>query len=86
MFIFERIFKILSIMKIVKLSSGIGNQLFMYAFYIYIKNKYDDAVYFDDKYFKDKKRKSELSIVFPNYPVYKFSFNPAGEDKILYYL
>lgn len=55
--------------------------MFMYAFYLYIKNKYNESVYFDDKYYKNdiSNRRPELSILFPDYPVYKFHFNPAGE-------
>lgn len=69
-------------MKIIKLASGVGNQLFMYAFYRYIEKKYGDRTFFDDKYFKDQtneQRHSELDIIFPNYPVFKCIMNPAGE-------
>lgn len=71
-------------MIVIRLSSGMGNQLFMYAFYLYIKKKYEsEEVYFDDKYYKSDSfgRKAELSILFPDYPVWKFKFNPAGELK-----
>lgn len=68
-------------MYIVKLSSGLGNQLFMYAFYLHLKRKHNKDIRFDDKYFRNDEfgRKSELSILFPNYPVCEFKFNPAGE-------
>ena len=68
-------------MYIVRLSSGLGNQLFMYAFYLHLKRKSYENIYFDDKYFKHDSfgRKPELSIIFPNYPVFNFKFNPAGE-------
>lgn len=69
-------------MKVVKLGSGLGNQLFMYAFYRYIEQKYGEQTFFDDKYFRDQiseQRHSELSVIFPNYPVFKFPLNPAGE-------
>lgn len=58
-----------------------GNQLFMYSFFLYIKKLYDVEVYFDDKYYKCDRfgRKSDISILLPNYPVYRFRFNPAGE-------
>lgn len=69
----------------IKLSSGLGNQLFMYAFYKYIEKKYNELPYFDDRYFEWAKieRKSELSIIFPDYPIHRFFFNPAGHRKIL---
>lgn len=71
-------------MIVIRLSSGLGNQLFMYAFYKYIELKYGEMPYFDDKYFVDRRgiiRQSELAVLFPNYPVCKFHFNPAGERR-----
>lgn len=69
---------------IVKLSSGIGNQLFMLAFYKHIEGKYGVRPYFDDKYFQDKDniRKPELAVVMPDYPVCHLPFNPAGEHHL----
>lgn len=69
----------------IKLSSGLGNQLFMYAFYRYIENKCGETPFFDDRYFlyETKIRKPEISIIFPDYPVRRFLFNPAGHSKIL---
>lgn len=73
-------------MKIIRLSSGLGNQMFMYAFFLHIKQKYqNEEVFFDDKYFKNDQsgRKSEIEILFPNYPIKKMHFNPAGEKHFL---
>lgn len=70
-------------MKIIRLSSGLGNQMFMYAFFKHIEKKYKEPVFFDDKFFKTDRsgRKPEISILY-NYDPYKFKFNPAGERRI----
>ena len=76
-------------MIVIRLSSGLGNQLFMYAFYKYIESRYGEQPFFDDKYFIDHRgtiRESELSIVYHNYPVHKFNFNPAGERRVKGYI
>lgn len=72
-------------MKVIKLSSGLGNQLFMFAFFLYTKSKYpDEDIFFDDKYFKKDPsgRISEIDVLLPNYPTIHFKFNPAGEKGI----
>lgn len=73
-------------MKIIRLSSGLGNQLFMYAFFLHVKDKYkNEGIYFDDKYYQNdlSGRKPELDLLFPNYPTKKLRFNPAGEKHIV---
>lgn len=68
---------------VVKLSSGLGNQLFMYAFYRHLESRYSVRPSFDDKYFKgDNLRKPELALLFPDYPVWRLPFNPAGEHHL----
>lgn len=76
-------------MIVIRLSSGLGNQLFMYAFFKYIEHKYGEQPFFDDKYFKDHRgiiRNSEISVICPNYPIHKFMFNPAGERRLKGYI
>lgn len=75
-------------MIVIKLSSGLGNQLFMYSFYKYIENKYGIKPFFDDKAFLNDMsgRRSEISILFPNYPKISFNFNPIGEHGVKKYL
>lgn len=67
-------------MIVIKLSSGLGNQLFMYSFYLYLRSKGYENIYFDDNHYKfenESKRVSELDIVFPDYPKYnKLLFSP----------
>lgn len=69
---------------VLKLSSGLGNQLFMYAFYRHLESRYGVRPYFDDKYFMDHDnlRKPELTLLFPDYPVWRMPFNPAGEHHL----
>ena len=69
-------------MIIVNLSSGLGNQLFMYSLYKYIEKKVGISPFFDDVFFnRDKLRESELSIIFPDYPVMHLGMSPFGKRK-----
>ena len=58
-------------MVIIKLSSGIGNQLFQYAFALYLEQKYNLKVLFDTNSFQfDKYRRNEIDILHPSYSIY----------------
>jgi hypothetical protein len=72
-------------MIIIKLSSGLGNQLFMYAFSKLLENQFKVSPYFDDSYYKIdiSKRHSELNILYPNYPTVQIKFNPIGKRNII---
>jgi len=52
-------------MLVVRLSSGIGNQLFQYAFALYLKEKYQDIVYFERSSYKYRiaKRRCAIDII-----------------------
>ena len=58
-------------MLVVKLSSGLGNQLFQYAFFKYLEQNTNQKVVFEDKSFlkNNNYRRSELAVVYPDYPV-----------------
>lgn len=63
----------------VRLSSGLGNQLFMFATFKYFSSKKTHDVYFDSQFFnRDKQRTPELSIFFENnqIPTNNVLFNP----------
>ncbi len=52
----------------VRLSSGLGNQLFQYFFALYLKEKYNQEVVFDSNVFKfDDTREIEIAIFKPNF-------------------
>ena len=48
-------------MRIVKLSGGLGNQMFQYVFGQYISKKYKEKVYYDVEWYKNQKSKKKLS-------------------------
>ncbi len=52
----------------VRLSSGLGNQLFQYSFALYLKEKYNQEVRFDSNRFRfEDSRKIEIAIFKPNF-------------------
>lgn len=65
-------------MLVVKLSAGLGNQLFQYAFALYLKERYQDVVYLDKSSFKYRtaNRTCSIDIV---------SDLPVLSDKRIYY-
>ena len=65
-------------MLVVRLSSGIGNQLFQYAFALYLKEKYQDTVYLESSSYKYRtsKRRFTINII---------SELPTTSDKRIYY-
>jgi hypothetical protein len=54
---------------VVRLSSGVGNQLFQYAFALYLKEKYQDEVYLEDSFYvyrsADRERVVDIVSVLP---------------------
>lgn len=66
-------------MKILRVNSGIGNQLFMYSFYLYLSKELNEDIYIDiSSYSISSYRKFELSIIFPKYNTFKLKFNDVG--------
>ncbi|MCE5174124.1 MAG: alpha-1,2-fucosyltransferase [Bacteroidales bacterium] len=65
-------------MIVVRLSSGFGNQLFQYAFALYLQERYLDTVYLDMSWYKYRStyRKSAIDII---------SNLPVISDKKIYY-
>jgi hypothetical protein len=53
-------------MKIIRLKGGLGNQLFQYAFFYSLREKYGDEVYVDFWFFGyfSKSRQYELDLAF----------------------
>ncbi|KAA6346070.1 O-antigen biosynthesis glycosyltransferase WbnK [termite gut metagenome] len=71
-------------MIIIKLSSGLGNQLFMYAFSKLLESQLKISPCFDDSYYKaDPSRHSELNILYPNYPTAQIKLNPVGKRNVI---
>jgi len=65
-------------MLVVKLSSGLGNQLFQYAFALYLKELYQDVVYLDKSSYKYRTANRTCSIDI-------ISDLPVLSDKRIYY-
>lgn len=72
-------------MLIVQLSSGLGNQLFMYSFFMYLKQETNEEVFFETKSFKNdfSNRESEIELLFPSYPVFNDMVSSYRGDNML---
>lgn len=76
-------------MLIVKLSSGLGNQLFMLSFFLYLKQNTNEDVRFEtNKFLRDvSKRKAEIEILYPDFPITdaKLLYNGSNRFKRVLY-
>ena len=47
-------------MRVVKISGGLGNQMFQYVFGKYLSKKYNEKIYYDVDWYKNLKKKKIL--------------------------
>lgn len=83
-------------MRIVKLSGGLGNQMFQYVFGQYISKKYKEKIYYDISWYKNQRPNKKLS--FRNFellsltldinilPIKQVLFRSNALDTLLYLL
>ena len=51
-------------MRTIQLAGGLGNQLFQYSFFLYLKNKYkNDVINFDSRWYRAKRKPHEKLIL-----------------------